>query len=238
MTDDGATHIPGSDFMLPHNEGESQHVSRADETPSEAPTTSVPSTVDPSDSDVNAVEASAGGANAAEAGAGGANAVEPSASGVNANAPADNSATDSDLQGESSQKSNTSTPLDAAGKVAMSAVLATTLAGALSQPPRRDLMTLPDPVPIIRVIEPPVVDVPADTDEEPDKRAERIKRLLKLLKFLVVALLLGAAVVFGALKGCASCSAGVLTHNDEVSASESSESNESSASDSGNAVQR
>lgn len=110
--------------------------------------------------------------------------------------------------------------LGAAGKVALSAMLATSLAGVLNQPPRKDLMTLPDPVPIVRVLEQPQVAPAVDVDEDEDKARERLKRILKILKFLLAALALCAAVTFALLKGCSSCSTGMPIDSEESSASE------------------
>ncbi|MBP3894525.1 MAG: hypothetical protein J6D34_10870 [Atopobiaceae bacterium] len=99
---------------------------------------------------------------------------------------------------------------ETAVKVAASAVLATTLVGALNEPPRTDLMTLPEPVPIIQVYEPVEDDGIADEDDQDDASKERWRRILRLLKYFLVALALVASILFGALSGCAGAVAGTL----------------------------
>ena len=99
----------------------------------------------------------------------------------------------------------------AAATAAMSTLLAASLVGALSEPPNTDQMTLPEPTPIVLVLqdEEPEEPVP-EPDTDADEQNARWKRLLKLLRWLLIAALLVAMLVFGALKGCASCSAGLL----------------------------
>lgn len=93
------------------------------------------------------------------------------------------------------------------GKVAASAVLATSLAAVLSEPPRADLVSLPEPTPLVQIYNPYADDVePAENDED-DAESTRRRRILKLLRVLAVALLLTGCILFGALKGCASCTA-------------------------------
>lgn len=102
---------------------------------------------------------------------------------------------------------------ETAGRVAASAVLATSLVAALSEPPKAELISLPEPTPIVQVYSPYVDDIePAEDDEEDE--TSRWKIILKILRYLAVALLVTAAVVFGALKGCAGCSAGLLLPDD------------------------
>ncbi|MBR2682056.1 MAG: hypothetical protein IKE22_02165 [Atopobiaceae bacterium] len=97
-----------------------------------------------------------------------------------------------------------------AARVAASAMLATSLTAVLTEPPRADLITLPEPTPIVQMYSPYVDDVePAENDED-DSENHRWRHLLKLLKYLAVALLMVAAIIFGAMKGCVSCSAGML----------------------------
>ena len=119
-----------------------------------------------------------------------------------------------DAVASASQPADTDIDVDLAkvGKVAegvvVSAVLATSLASALSEPPRSDLMSLPDPTPIVRTLEsfedeePPVPD-----DDDDDEASRRRERLLRLLRLLALAIFLALSLAFGALKGCASCAA-------------------------------
>lgn len=104
--------------------------------------------------------------------------------------------------------------LDAMGrtaiKVAASAVVATSLASALAEPPHIELMSLPAPTPIVRVYEPYDDDLVPDEDEQDDESSSRWRRLLKLLKYLVVALALAASITLGMLKGCAGIAGGLL----------------------------
>ena len=98
----------------------------------------------------------------------------------------------------------------AAVKVAASAVLATTLVGALNEPPRTDLMSLPEPVPIIQMYEVVEDDGIADEDDQEDVSKEKWRKILRMLRYLLLALALVAAIAFGALKGCAGVVAGTL----------------------------
>lgn len=103
-----------------------------------------------------------------------------------------------------------------AGKAAMSTLLAVSLVGALSEPPRTELVTLPEPTPIVRVYQDEEPEEPMpDPDIADDERATRRRRLLRLLRFLLIALLIAATLIFGLLKGCASCSAGLLVPDGE-----------------------
>ena len=88
-----------------------------------------------------------------------------------------------------------------AGKAAAATVIATSLVGALSEPPNADLISLPEPTPIVQqyVVE---EDVVPEEDRQDDERTTRWQRLLKLLKYLLVALALVASVAFGVVKGC------------------------------------
>ena len=103
----------------------------------------------------------------------------------------------------------------AAGKVAAAAVLATSLTAVLSEPPRTELITLPEPTPIVQIYNPYVDDVEPEETEEDDAESNRWRRILKLLRMLAVALLIAASLAFGLLKGCASCSAGFLLPPDD-----------------------
>lgn len=95
-------------------------------------------------------------------------------------------------------------------KVAASTVVATSLASALAEPPHAEAMTLPEPVPIVRQYQAFDDDLIPDEEDEQDEGTSRWRRALKMLKYLLVALATAAAVVFGALKGCAGIAGGVL----------------------------
>ena len=88
-------------------------------------------------------------------------------------------------------------------KVAASTVLATTLVGALSEPPNTDLMSLPEPTPIVQMYQAVDDDPITDEDDEDDESSKRWARVLKILKMLFVVLALAGTIAFGALKGCA-----------------------------------
>ena len=102
-------------------------------------------------------------------------------------------------------------------KVAASTVLASTLASALAEPPHVEMMSLSDPAPIVRVYQAidhaPLVD---EDEDEQDDETSRWRRLLKALKYLMVALALLASIALGLLKGCAGLiAAPLLPHEDE-----------------------
>ena len=104
----------------------------------------------------------------------------------------------------------------AAVKVAASTVLATTLVSALNEPPRTDLMTLPDPVPIVYVLDDLEDDGIADEDEQDDEKQSRWIRLLKILKYLLVVLALAATLALAVLKGCVGlATVPLMPHEDE-----------------------
>ncbi|MBQ6395217.1 MAG: hypothetical protein IJH87_02590 [Atopobiaceae bacterium] len=109
-----------------------------------------------------------------------------------------------------------------AGHAALSAAMAVSMSAALHEPPRTDLIKLNEPVPIVRVLEEPKTqEKPAEAPKaEIDENRESIRRLLRMLRFLVVALFLIAAMLFGLLRGCASCTAGVLAPPAEEEGSE------------------
>ena len=113
-----------------------------------------------------------------------------------------------------------------AGQVAASAVLATSLAAVLSEPPRPELITLPEPTPIVQTYSPYMDEVEPAESEDDDTESNRWRRLLKLLKYLAVALLFAATVAFGLLKGCVGCTAGLLLPPDEPPKEEQSEQEE------------
>ena len=101
-------------------------------------------------------------------------------------------------------------------KVAASTVVATTLVGALAEPPNTDLIMLPEPTPIVQMYEAVDDDPLPDEDDEQDESQSRWRRILKALKYLMVALALVAGIVFGALKGCAGLlTAPLVPHEDE-----------------------
>ena len=100
-------------------------------------------------------------------------------------------------------------------KVAASAVLATTLVGALSEPPDTNLIKLPEPVPIVQQYQAVDEDDDVDDDRKKDTRTDRLRRLLKLLKYLIIALLFVGTLLFGVLKGCAGVVGATLLPGDD-----------------------
>lgn len=100
-------------------------------------------------------------------------------------------------------------------KVATSAVLATTLASALSEPPHAEMMTLPEPVPIVQMYQATDDDPLVDEDDDQEKQASRWRRLLKALKYLLVALLFVGSLALGILKGCAGVVGTLLLPDDD-----------------------
>ena len=95
-------------------------------------------------------------------------------------------------------------------KVAASAVVASSLASALADPPDPASLTLPDPVPIVRQYEVFDQDAIPDDDEEQDEASSRWLRLRKVLRYLLMALAVTAALFFGVLKGCAGVAGSLL----------------------------
>ena len=85
----------------------------------------------------------------------------------------------------------------------------------LAERPGIELITLPEPTPIVQIYNPYVDDVEPEETEEDDAESNRWRRILKLLRMLAVALLIAASLAFGLLKGCASCSAGFLLPPDD-----------------------
>ena len=116
--------------------------------------------------------------------------------------------------------------LDQAGratvKVAASAVLATTLVGALSEPPHAEMMSLPEPTPIVQVYQAVDEDPLDDEDDEQDETQRRWRRLLKMLKYLLVALALVGTIALGALKGCAGIAGSFMLPKDDDQQEQSS----------------
>ena len=95
-------------------------------------------------------------------------------------------------------------------KVAASAAVATTLVGALSEPPHTEMMTLPEPTPIVQMYQALDDDPIPDEDDETDEHESRLRRILRLLKYLMVALALVGSIALGVLKGCAGIAGGLL----------------------------
>ncbi|MBR1829155.1 MAG: hypothetical protein IJ781_06545 [Atopobiaceae bacterium] len=102
-----------------------------------------------------------------------------------------------------------------AGRVAASALLATSLTAALTEPPRADLITLPEPTPIVQVYNPYADDIEPAEEDEDDSESNRWRRILRIMKYLAVALLLAGSIALGLLKGCVGCSAGLLAPPDD-----------------------
>lgn len=98
------------------------------------------------------------------------------------------------------------------GRVAMSAVLATSLTAALSTPPNTDLCTLPEPTPIVQQYDPPVEEeaLPAE-DERVTFEESFWRKLLRVLKYLLVALLVVGSIALGVVKGCTRCAGPLAT---------------------------
>ena len=95
-------------------------------------------------------------------------------------------------------------------KVAATAVIASSLVGALSEPPRADLMSLPEPTPLVQVYQELDDDPLDDEDDEQDETESRWRRVLRMLKYLLVAAALIGSIAFGVLKGCARIAGGLL----------------------------
>ena len=116
--------------------------------------------------------------------------------------------------------------LDQAGrttvKVAASAVLATTLVGALSEPPHAEMMSLPEPTPIVQVYQAVDDDPLDDEDDEQDETQRRWRRLLKMLKYLLAALALAGTIALGMLKGCAGIAGSLVFPKDDEQQEQSS----------------
>ena len=102
----------------------------------------------------------------------------------------------------------------AAAAALASGVVAASLVGALSEPPRADLITLPEPTPIVQTYQVEEDAVPAE-DKLDDVRTERWRRILRALRYLLLALALVATVLFGVLRGCAGAVGGVLPSDED-----------------------
>ena len=92
----------------------------------------------------------------------------------------------------------------AAGKTMVAAALAGAVAtGAAAVTP--DDIHLTDPVPIVQTVD-TTADLPDSTvDDQEQKKASAVKRILEILKYVLIALFVAAAFLFGVLQGCASC---------------------------------
>ena len=99
-------------------------------------------------------------------------------------------------------------------KAAASAVLATTLVGALSEPPHTEMMSLPEPTPIVQMYQ-AADDVVPDEDDDTDDENKRWRRLLRALRYLLVVLALVGTVALGVLKGCAGIAGATLLPADD-----------------------
>ncbi len=102
-----------------------------------------------------------------------------------------------------------------AGRVAMSTMLAASLSAVLAEPPRTDMMTLPDPTPIVQVVEEEEEEESVEEDAEEQERESRLERILRILRFLAIALAIVLAIVLAVTRGCASCAAPLLTQNEQ-----------------------
>lgn len=92
-------------------------------------------------------------------------------------------------------------PLKIAGKVAVAAVLATTLTTTPIDP---DQVQLPQATPIVQILQ-TQPDQPTTTtdDDDTDQKSTTWQKILKILKYALIVLLLAGGVAFGAIKGCA-----------------------------------
>ncbi len=95
---------------------------------------------------------------------------------------------------------------DKAGRAAVAAVLAGSIAagaGALTP----DQVQLPEPVPIVQVLDMGGDQAP-DTvvEDQQDEKQSPWRKILKYLLLALAALALAVGVVLGALQGCTSCS--------------------------------
>ena len=118
---------------------------------------------------------------------------------------------------------------EAAGKAALAAVLAGSVtAGAAAITP--DQIHLPEPTPIVYVIDqPPAVPDTVVDDEKPSK-ASLLERLLQFGKFILLALALVAAIVLGITQGCASCAGPLVAPVDLTQSAQSSASSQPASS--------
>ena len=103
----------------------------------------------------------------------------------------------------------------AAGAAGAAVVLAATLGTASID---TDQVTLPEPVPIVQTFDlgsdNGSPDVVADADSQDEKRSGW-ELFLKLLKYLIVLVIAVVALIFGLVKGCASCAIPALVPDDD-----------------------
>lgn len=97
--------------------------------------------------------------------------------------------------------------LEKAGRVALAGVAAASLTAALAEPPRTDMMVLPEATPIVQVLSEESEQDPVEDQQDEAEQESRLERILRILRFLVVGLALVGALLFASLKGCAACSA-------------------------------
>ena len=114
--------------------------------------------------------------------------------------------------------------LRAAGKAAVAAMLVTTLTATPLSP---DQVPLPEPTPIVQIYQPPADEPPTIVDDQAPDKTALWKKVLKVLKYVLIALILAAVCLFGAVKGCASCSTVAVPAVPESTDGDSSESGES-----------
>lgn len=109
---------------------------------------------------------------------------------------------------------------DAAGKTVVAAALAGAVAsGAAAVTP--DKIHLPDPAPIVQTAD-QGVDLPdSSVDDQAQKKTSAWKSIFKILKYALLALLFVAGIVFGIMKGCASCTGQLAAPPADSSASSS-----------------
>ncbi|MGI6220824.1 MAG: hypothetical protein ACOYIP_02950 [Coriobacteriales bacterium] len=104
----------------------------------------------------------------------------------------------------------------AAGAAGAAAVLVATLGSASID---TDQVRLPDPVPIVQTLDlgsgAPVADAADAVDASDEKRSSAWEWFLKILKYLIVIIAAIVALVFGLIKGCASCAAPVPGPDDD-----------------------
>lgn len=100
-------------------------------------------------------------------------------------------------------------------KVAATTVIASSLAGALAEPPHTEMMSLPEPVPIVQQYQAFDDDVVPDDDEDEDANENKWRRLLRLLRYLLVTLALVGSIALGVLKGCTGLLTVPLAPHDE-----------------------
>ena len=104
----------------------------------------------------------------------------------------------------------------AVGAAGAAVVLAATLGTAAVD---TEQATLPEPVPIVQSYDlgsdTPSPDAVADADAQDEKRSSGWELFLKLLKYLIVLIIAIVALIFGLVKGCASCAVPLLGPADD-----------------------